>query len=588
MSSAAGPVKGSQTYRRLLGYARPHWGVFLWSIVGMALYASTETLFAALMKPMLDQSFVARDPEAIKLIPLALMGIFLLRGIAGFLSTYSMSWIGRTIIKTLRGEMFRQLLRLPTAYFDRTASGQLLSKLTYNVEQVSQASTNAVTIVVRDTLTALGLLGYMFYLSGTLALVFLLAGPFIAGVVVYVSRRFRRVSTRIQDSMGEVTQITQEAIEGQREVKIFGGQPYETAHFDEVNERNQRQQLKMVATSAISVPFIQLLAATALAGIIYMATHDSARTITSAGTFVSFITALMLLLPPLKRLTTVNAMVQRGIAAAETIFELLDLPPEQDHGSHSVERAEGRIEYRGVRFAYRDDAEPVLKDVSFTVEPGQTVAFVGRSGSGKSTLVNLLPRFYDITTGQVLLDGVAVRDYRLASLREQVALVSQHVTLFNDTIARNIAYGRLGSSSRAQIEAAAEAAHALDFIRELPQGLDTLVGENGLLLSGGQRQRIAIARAILRNAPVLILDEATSALDAESEFHVQAGLEQLMRGRTTLVIAHRLSTVEKADRIIVLDEGRLVESGTHQELLAKGGHYAMLHGMQFRDAGASA
>jgi subfamily B ATP-binding cassette protein MsbA len=587
MSSAARPVKGSQTYRRLLGYARPHWGVFLWSILGMALYASTETLFAALMKPMLDQSFVARDPEAIKLIPLALMGIFLLRGIAGFLSTYSMSWIGRTIIKTLRGEMFRQLLRLPTAYFDRTASGQLLSKLTYNVEQVSQASTNAVTIVVRDTLTALGLLGYMFYLSGTLSLVFLLAGPFIAVVVVYVSRRFRRVSTRIQDSMGEVTQITQEAIEGQREVKIFGGQDYETAHFDDVNEHNQRQQLKMVATSAISVPFIQLLAATALAGIIYMATHDSSRTITSAGTFVSFITALMLLLPPLKRLTTVNSMVQRGIAAAETIFELLDLPPEQDHGKHSVERAEGRIEYRGVRFAYRDDAEPVLKDVSFTVEPGQTVAFVGRSGSGKSTLVNLLPRFYDITTGQVLLDGMEVRDYRLASLREQVALVSQHVTLFNDTIGRNIAYGRLASSSREQIEAAAEAAHALDFIRELPQGLDTLVGENGLLLSGGQRQRIAIARAILRNAPVLILDEATSALDAESEFHVQAGLEQLMRGRTTLVIAHRLSTVEKADRIIVLDEGRLVESGTHQELLAKGGHYAMLYGMQFRDAGAS-
>ena len=587
MSSAAGPVKGSQTYRRLLGYARPHWGVFLWSILGMALYASTETLFAALMKPMLDQSFVARDPEAIKLIPLALMGIFLLRGIAGFLSTYSMSWIGRTIIKTLRGEMFRQLLRLPTAYYDRTASGQLLSKFTYNVEQVSQASTNAVTIVVRDTLTALGLLGYMFYLSGTLSLVFLLAGPFIAVVVVYVSRRFRRVSTRIQDSMGEVTQITQEAIEGQREVKIFGGQDYETEHFDEVNERNQRQQLKMVATSAISVPFIQLLAASALAGIIYMATHDSSRTITSAGTFVSFITALMLLLPPLKRLTTVNSMVQRGIAAAETIFELLDLPPEQDHGKHSVERAEGRIEYRGVRFAYRDDAEPVLKDVSFTVEPGETVAFVGRSGSGKSTLVNLLPRFYDITTGEVLLDGMEVRDYRLASLREQVALVSQHVTLFNDTIGRNIAYGRLASASREQIEAAAEAAHALDFIRELPQGLDTLVGENGLLLSGGQRQRIAIARAILRNAPVLILDEATSALDAESEFHVQAGLEQLMRGRTTLVIAHRLSTVEKADRIIVLDEGRLVESGTHQELLAKGGHYAMLHGMQFRDAGAS-
>lgn len=575
---------GIHTYRRLLAYAVPHWPVFAVAVLAMAVFAATEASFAALMKPLLDETFVAKDPDYIRWIPLALMGLFLLRGVAGFISTYGMAWVARTVIYKLRRELFDHLLRLPASFYDNNASGQLISKLTYNVEQVSQAATNAVTIVIRDSLSAIFLLALMFYRSGVLSLAFLLCGPFIVFVVVRVSKRFRKVSSRIQDSMGDVTHITQEAIDGHRVVKTFGGEAYESEHFEKVNTNNLRQQLKMTATSAASVPFIQFLAASALAGIVFLATQESMSEIRTAGSFASFLAAMMLLLPPLKRLTTVNAALQKGIAAADSVFSLLDTPTEDDRGTHRLERAAGKVEFKDVRFSYGGGHDPVLRDISFVIEPGRTVALVGRSGSGKSTLANLVPRFYEPDAGRIEIDGVDIRDIRLADLRSQIALVSQHVTLFNDTVARNIAYGSLERFTRADIERAAEAAHAMQFIADLPQGLDTVVGENGVLLSGGQRQRLAIARAILKNAPILILDEATSALDTESEQHVQAGLQSLMHDRTTLVIAHRLSTVEGADRVLVLDRGRIVESGTHAELLQANGQYAALHRMQFSEA----
>ena len=587
MTRRAGPDSGLHTYRRLLGYAMPHWPVFAAAVLAMVVFASTETAFAWMMKPLLDQSFVAKDPDWIRWIPLMLIGLFVVRGVAGFVSSYGMAWVGRTVIYKMRRELFDHLLRLPAAFYDNAASGQLISKLTYNVEQVSQAATNAITIVIRDSLSAAFLIGLMFYHSGTLALIFLICGPFIALVVVRVSKRFRKVSGRIQDSMGDVTHVSQEVIDGHRVVKTFGGEAYERDHFDRVNSNNLRQQLKLTATTATSVPLIQFLAACALAGIIFLATQVGSG-IDTAGTFASFLTAMLLLLPPLKRLTTVNAALQKGIAAADSVFELLDAEAEPDTGTRTLERARGAVEYRDVSFRYRSGAEPVLQDISFRAEPGQTVALVGRSGSGKSTLVNLLARFYQPSAGSILLDGIEIDALRLSELRNQIALVSQHVTLFNDTVARNIAYGRLEQCSAREVESAAEAAHALDFIRELPQGFDTLVGENGVLLSGGQRQRLAIARAILKSAPVLILDEATSALDTESEQQVQAGLEALMQGRTTLVIAHRLSTVERADRIMVLDQGRIVETGTHRELLARKGQYAALYRMQFTEAAPDA
>lgn len=567
-------------YRRLLGYVLPHWRAFVFSIVSMAIVAATEGGFAWLMKPMMDGSFVERDPEIIKYTPFVLVGIFLIRGLASFISGYWMSWVARKVIKTLRGEMFEQLLRLPVTFYDSTPSGTLLSKLLYNVEQVSQATTSVITILIRDTLSVIGLLFVLFYHSWQLALVLLVGAPAIALLIRYVNRRFRRYSARIQNSMGEITQIAEEAIEGQRVVKTFGGQAYESQRFEEANEHNRHLAMKLVATDSASVPVVQFIAAMAAAGVIYIALKDESM---SVGSFVSFVAAMMMLLAPVKRLTQIASSLQRGIVAAASIFEFLDTLPEKDEGRLSIERSQGRVAYEGITFRYNEDKGDVLHDVSFVVEPGQSVAFVGRSGSGKSTLVSLLPRFYDVEQGKISLDGHDIHEIPLDNLRNQIALVTQHITLFNDTIANNIAYGRLEGSSREAIIEAATAAHAMEFIEELPNGLDTMVGENGVLLSGGQRQRLAIARALLKNAPILILDEATSALDTESERAIQSALEELMKNRTTLVIAHRLSTIEKADRIIVMERGRIIESGTHQELLAQGGHYAMLYKMQFRD-----
>ncbi len=571
-----------RTYSRLLHYVKQYWAIFVLAILGNVLYAATEPAFAWLMKPMVDGSFVDKDPDAIKFVPIALLALFVVRGFAGFASNYYMAWIGWQIVKTLRCEMFGRLLRMPTAAYDQSSSGELISKLTFNVERVSDAATSAFTIVVRDTLTIIGLLALMFYYDVLLSLVFLVIGPVITLLVVLITRQFRRISHKIQQSMGKVTHVAEEAIEGHRVVKIFGGQSYEDAQFERVNERNRRLRMRMILAEATSVPVIQFLVAAALALIVYLASIESVVHSFSAGTFISFITAMLMLFAPLKRLTTVNAKLQTGIAASQSIFALIDAESEPDSGKRAL-RNPGVVEFRNVSFAYETGKGRVLENVSFRVQPGQTVAFVGRSGAGKSTLVNLLARFYEPDAGSILIDGVDIREFSLSSLRDQIAYVGQEVTLFNDTIFNNLAYGKLGDTRDADVKRAAEAAHAGEFIRAMPAAYETLVGENGVLLSGGQRQRLAIARALLKNAPLLILDEATSALDTESERHVQAGLRALVANRTTFVIAHRLSTVEGADLIVVLDQGRVVETGSHAELLDANGHYANLHNIQFND-----
>jgi subfamily B ATP-binding cassette protein MsbA len=578
-------------YKRLLGYAWHYWPIFLLAVFGMAIVAGTEAGFAWLMKPMLDGSFVEKDPVIIKWVPFALLFIVLVRGLAGFVSSYGMAYVGRNIIRDMRRQMFSQLMHLPTAYYDKNSSARLTSKIIYDVGMVAQAATSAITIVIRDTFTIFGLMFMMFYTSWKLALVFMILAPVITLLVVSVSKRFRRISKRIQASMGNVTQKSQEITEGHRFIKMFGGIECEEKHFSKINEDNRRQSMKLETTRAVSVQISQLLGACGLAVILYFATSEEMLKVLTVGTFMQFLTASMLLLAPMKRLTMVQATVQQGIAAAQSVFELLDEDQERNTGTKEIKRAKGKVEFKNVTFSYDSDKDKekgqskgnVLRNISFTAEAGETVALVGRSGSGKSTLASLLPRFYDVTEGEILLDGVSVQDLTMENLREQIALVSQDITLFNDTITRNIAYGSLAEMSEGDIVRAAEAAHALEFISDLPEGFNTVIGDKGVLLSGGQRQRIAIARALLKNAPLLILDEATSALDTESERNIQEALGSLMENCTTLVIAHRLSTVEDADKILVLHDGCIVESGTHQELLAINGRYAALYKVQFSD-----
>jgi subfamily B ATP-binding cassette protein MsbA len=590
MNPADGLVSGSarHIYGRLMGFAKPYWRTFALSILGMVIYAATEPFFAALVKPLLDGSFVQRDIKVVRVMPLLLIGVFVVRGIAGFVNTYFLQWVGRRVVADLRQAMFEHLLQAPSRYYDGHSSGQILSKLTYNVENVASATTTAVTTIVRDGATVIGLVAYMLYINAALSAIFLAIGPTMAVAVKYATKRFRRVSKRIQDRVGELTHVAQEVIEGHRVVKAFGGQEQEAVQFGRINEKTRSLQMKMIATEATSVPLVQLISALAIAFVVYLSTMEGLRQNISVGTFMSFVVAMGLLLPPVKRLTSVNSFLQRGIIAAESLFQLLDTDSEMDQGTRTLTRAEGRVEYRRVTHVYSDDKGPVLEDVSLVIEPGETVAFVGRSGSGKTTLVSLLPRFYDPRAGQILIDGIDLQDLTLKSLRAQMSLVTQDIVLFNDTVANNIAYGNPRRADRAELEGVAEAAHALGFIQALPSGFNTLIGDRGVLLSGGQRQRLAIARAMLKDAPILILDEATSSLDTESERYIQAALEQLIRHRTTLVIAHRLSTVENADRIVVLRHGRVVEQGRHQQLLEHGGYYARLHRLQFHGASEQA
>ncbi|MEK6748177.1 MAG: lipid A export permease/ATP-binding protein MsbA [Pseudomonadota bacterium] len=574
---------GVVVYRRLLRYVRPYSAAFFVAIIGMGFVAATETGFAALMQPLLDGTFVAKDPLQIQIVPFLIVAIFLVRGAATFASSYMMSWIGRRVIKDLRTQMFSRLLALPARFYDRIGSGQIISKLVYDVEQVSDAASQAITVLVQDSLTLAGLLAWMFYLNWQLTLLFIVLGPVTAILARYVNARLRTISRRLQGSVSDVTQIAQEAIDAHRVVKIFGGQTHEAAQFEIVNNNNRLQNMKIVATAAASVPVIQLIAACILALVIFIITRPEMIEKTSVGQFMSFISAMLLLLAPLKRLTNINGALQRGIAAAQSVFQFLDTDIEYNHGTLTLTRAQGHIEFRNLTFAYDERHGPVIRDINLDIKPGTTVAFVGRSGSGKSTLVSLLPRFYLAPRGTITLDGVDINDIQLSDLRRQIALVSQEVILFNDTIAHNIGYGLFENADMDAIKAAAQAAHAWEFIEQLPLGLQTVVGERGVMLSGGQRQRLAIARAILKNAPILILDEATSALDTESERHIQAALTELIKNRTTLVIAHRLSTIEKADQIVVMYEGRIVETGNHRQLLAHKGHYTSLHRMQFSE-----
>ena len=574
-----------QYYRRLLALAFVHWKIFAVSIVGMILVAGTDTALAAYMKPLMDEGFVDRDMDTIRWLPLVLVGIFIVRVFAIFISVYCISWVGRKVITALREKMFRKLLLLPKSFYDSATSGEIISKFTFDVEQVANAATRAVTIIVRDTFTVIGILAWMFYLSVSLTLVLMVTVPLIALLVGYVTRKFRKISKRIQRSVGDVSRIVEESINAQIVVKVFGGREYEQSQFDKINDQNRRQNMRMIATQSLSTPVIRLIVGIGLAVILYLVTRDESMDIVTPGTFASYMVSLTFLFGPVKRLADVNVDLQRGIAAAESVFSLTDLEDERDTGSYRVEQVRGDIRFSHVSFRYPSALEATLTDIDLDIKAGETVAFVGRSGSGKSTLLNLLPRLYDVTEGSITLDGNDIRDFTLENLRSHIAFVGQDVVLFNDTVAHNIAYGSMRGASMAQIEEAARLAKADDFIRDLKQGYQTIVGERGVMLSGGQRQRVAIARALLANAPVLILDEATSALDTESERFIQASLEQLMKSRTTLVIAHRLSTVENADRIVVLDAGKIVETGTHQQLLEINGHYAGLYRMQFENHG---
>ncbi len=563
-------------YRRLLPYARPHGKIALVAFLGMLLEALVAAGFTSLMQPLLDDALGARNSIVIAWLPLAIIALFVVRGIGVYLGDYGMALISRRMIADLRAEVFDRYLALPSRYFSERPSGDALTRLSMQVEQIGQSSTEGVKIAVLDTLIILALLGVMFWQSPLLAASVLIAGPAIALVVRIVSKRYRAISRRIQASLSDVTQMGQDAILGEREIKIYGGQSEERERFAKVNEHNRRQHLKITATNALSSATVQILAASALALVVFLATRPGELERLTPGGFTAFMTAMLAILPSLKRLTQAQALIQRGLAAAESVFEVLDEPPEKDAGQHRPERVQGAICFDQVSLRYPGRDESALDALTLSVAAGETVALVGRSGSGKSSLVSLLARLYEPDSGSVRIDGVPVTEFALLSLRAQIAFVSQQVVLFNDTVAHNIAYGALRSAPREKVIEAAVAAHAMEFIESLPHGLDTPIGERGAALSGGQRQRLALARALLKNAPILILDEATSALDNRSERLVQQALSEAMRGRTTLVIAHRLSTVERADRIVVMDRGRIVESGTHAELLARGGHYAAL------------
>ena len=567
------------TYRRLLSYVKPYWFAFLLAVIGFQIGSGAEAYFVTMFGDLIDTW-----PKTAFIIPALMLVAAFARGIGEIAGEILLSRISFSVVHNIRAELFEQLLYMPSYYFDASSQGHLVSRITYNVTQLRSAGTDALKTIVQDGGKLIVYVSVMIYLSWKLTLIFIATAPVVALIVAFASRRFRRISKRIQNSMGDVTHVASEAVSGYRVVRIFGGEDYERHRFNKSSHYNRRQNLKMVATKVTSTQVIQILVAIALAVLITVLFQPEIGGQMSTGEIVTFLGLAGMLARPLRKLTEVNARLQRGLAAAEDVFGQLDQPREPDRGDLALENVEGRIEFRNVNFGYVSGSGPVLHDLNLTIEPGQTVALVGKSGSGKSTLASLIPRFYEPDSGEILLDGHPISDYRLESLRRQIALVTQEVTLFNDTLGNNIAYGDLSAVDESRMVDAVQRAHADVFVNEMPQGLDTVVGDDGVLLSGGQRQRVAIARAILKDAPVLILDEATSALDATSERHIQAALEEVMRGRTTLVIAHRLSTIEKADVILVMQDGRIIESGRHAELLLAKGEYAELYNAQFEDS----
>jgi len=577
------PQNSAALYARLLGYVKPLRTYFLLGVLGFVIYSASSIQFFDLLQELVDTigNNLSVSPAQRLGIPLTLIMIVAARGLGGFIGSYYLAYIANTVVHRLRTQLLARFIGLPSAWFDRNTAGHLVSTVTFNVTQVSTAVSDALTVILREGLFLLGLIGFLLYVNWKLTLLFVGVTPIISLVVLYASKKFRKHSSRIQISMGDVTHILSETLKGMKVIKTFGAEQQVTDRFNASSERNLQQNLKLAMVDAISTPVVQVVVASALSLLLWLAMSPGILEQMSPGDFVAYVTAAGSMLKPIRQLTKINAVVQKGLAAAQSIFVLLDEPPEQDEGTRTVDRVTGRVVFDHVSFAYGEDRGPVLSDVSLSCAPGEVIAIVGKSGAGKSTLVNLIPRFYQHSAGQITIDDIPVEALSLQSLRRQIALVSQQVVLFNGSVRDNIAYGDLQGASDDEVRTALASANALQFVEQLDNGLDTLIGDDGFLLSGGQRQRLAIARALLKDAPILILDEATSALDTESEKAIQSALEHLMTGRTTFVIAHRLSTIESASRIIVLDQGRVVESGTHESLLAAGGHYRHLHQMQF-------
>lgn len=574
-------ISTRQTFRRLWPTIAPFKTGIIVAAIALVINAGGDAFMLSLLKPLLDEGFGTADNDFLRIMPLIILGLMLLRGISSFVSGYCLSWVSGKVVMTMRRNLFRHMMGMPVSFFDQQSTGTLLSRITYDSEQVASSSSGALVTVVREGAYIIALFGLMFYNSWQLSLILIVIAPIVAFVIRKVSVRFREISKNMQSGMGQVSASAEQMLKGHKEVLIFGGQKVENDRFDKVSNHMRRQGMKLVTASSIADPIIQIIASFALAFVLFAASFPEIKEALSAGSITVVFSSMIALMRPLKSLTNVNAQFQRGMAACQTLFVLLDMEQEKDTGTKVLKDAKGDVAFENVTFRYQGKENPTLKNVSFTIPSGKTVALVGRSGSGKSTIANLITRFYEIESGHITIDGNDIRDYTLASLRSQVALVSQNVHLFNDTVANNIAYATEGKYTREQIEKAAEMAYAMDFINKMEKGLDTEIGENGVLLSGGQRQRIAIARALLRDAPILILDEATSALDTESERAIQAALDELQKNRTCLVIAHRLSTIEKADEILVVQDGEVQERGTHDELVKQPGIYAQLYNMQF-------